>query len=391
MIAACALAASGAAADDDGRAQYPGWLADSYISVGIGHISYPFSREQLEPGQQVESIETPHAAVRLALLGHRFGRYFSAQLTYMRPVLWVRYKNVNGLEGSRTVWMNIAGFTGRVHAPLHGPLSMYAEGGLGIVTRSGFKVGDLQVVKDANYANLLLGGGLDYRLSPSWDLGIGATYSPPNTELRQPHTLMVSGGFTYTMRPLPEDRVAENARSAADFPANTLQIGYATSTFGTGVNRFVSAGAVPIFWGGNAVVRRGASLHYHRNVFHTRKVFSFDVGASVAYWRSDRDKATFYTASLFPVFQFTPLRTRGADFYIAYSLAGPTTLSRVSIDGWDTGRHFTFQDFMGVGMHLGRQRNVNAEVRIGHYSNGNLFPQNAGVTIPLTFNLGYAF
>ncbi|MBK6826807.1 MAG: acyloxyacyl hydrolase [Chitinophagaceae bacterium] len=28
-------------------------------------------------------------------------------------------------------------------------------------------------------------------------------------------------------------------------------------------------------------------------------------------------------------------------------------------------------------------------IRIAHYSNGNLFPQNDGVKIPLTFNLGY--
>jgi len=46
---------------------------------------------------------------------------------------------------------------------------------------------------------------------------------------------------------------------------------------------------------------------------------------------------------------------------------------------------------MGVGVFLGGSRNVNAEIRIAHYSNGNLFPRTAGVTIPLGFNVGYAF
>jgi hypothetical protein len=45
----------------------------------------------------------------------------------------------------------------------------------------------------------------------------------------------------------------------------------------------------------------------------------------------------------------------------------------------------------GAGVFLGRNRRVTAEVRIAHYSNGNLFPQNAGVTIPLGFYLGSTF
>ena len=105
----------------------------------------------------------------------------------------------------------------------------------------------------------------------------------------------------------------------------------------------------------------------------------------------DEDHASFTTLSAFPLFRFTPLRLRALDAYLDYSLAGPTLISRSAIDGQDTGRKFTFQDFMGIGVYVGSGRHVNVEVRIGHYSNGNLFPQNAGVSIPLTFNLGYAF
>jgi hypothetical protein len=46
---------------------------------------------------------------------------------------------------------------------------------------------------------------------------------------------------------------------------------------------------------------------------------------------------------------------------------------------------------MGIGIYSGKHRNINAEIKIGHYSNGDLFPQNNGVMTPLTFNLGYAF
>jgi hypothetical protein len=85
------------------------------------------------------------------------------------------------------------------------------------------------------------------------------------------------------------------------------------------------------------------------------------------------------------------LRTRPADLYFNYSAAGPTYLSALTIDDKKTGRHFTFQDFMGMGIFAGKNRNLNVEININHYSNGNIFPDNPGVKIPLTFNLGYAF
>jgi len=85
------------------------------------------------------------------------------------------------------------------------------------------------------------------------------------------------------------------------------------------------------------------------------------------------------------------VRTNPLEFYLSYSLAGPTLITRTIIDDEETGRRFTFQDFMNVGVFLGRTRRITAEVRITHYSNGNLFPQNPGVTIPLGFYLGSTF
>jgi hypothetical protein len=61
------------------------------------------------------------------------------------------------------------------------------------------------------------------------------------------------------------------------------------------------------------------------------------------------------------------------------------------MDGMKTGTNFTFRDEMGMGIFCGKKREINAEIRIAHYSNGNVFPPNNGVTIPLTFLLGYTF
>ena len=70
-------------------------------------------------------------------------------------------------------------------------------------------------------------------------------------------------------------------------------------------------------------------------------------------------------------------------------MAGPTFISKTKVDNVPLGRKFTFHDFMGIGVFAGKEKRVLGGIRIAHYSNGNLFPQNDGVKIPLTFNLGY--
>jgi len=236
---------------------------------------------------------------------------------------------------------------------------------------------------------VLVGGGVEYRLNPSWDLTAGLTLSPGKASVDQPRTLYSSGGIRYTMRALPPERVEAIRRSGFTFPRQVAYIEYSSGT-GYGVNDFVSR-TVPIFWGGHAKVDFGIAPHYERNVFHTRKVFALDVGASAGFYKTRQHNDRFFTLSAYPLFRFTFLRARLADMYFAYSLAGPTYISKIVLDGLDTGRHFTFQDFMGIGWFAGAERRLNIGVKINHYSNGNIFTQNAGVKIPLTFSIGYAF
>lgn len=374
----------------DVRTQYPLFLKNAYAGVNIGYINYPFSQLQLEPGFQAAEVRVPHAAVRVILYGRRFSKYLSAQINYMRPVGWVEYNNVNGDGKIHKVGMNVAGLTIRPQLPVSKRFSIYAEGGLGIITRGGFIIDGTVVVKDANYGSLLLGGGLEYHLEDRWTLLLGTAWSPANDRSKQPSTVFYSAGLNYNMRGLSKEKVDGNAASGYIFPKNLLQLGYSTNWLGYGVNNFVSK-KIPIFWGGNAQLRRGLTAHYQRNIFHTRKVFAFDFGASISWWSSNGNRDEFFTAAVFPQFRFTALRTRPADVYFNYSLAGPAYISKTIIDGKNTGRHFTFQDFMGMGSFIGKKRTMNAELRIAHYSNGNIFPFNEGVKVPLTFNLGWAF
>ena len=373
------------------RIQYPGALRNSYFGINIGAINYRFSAAQLEPGYTVEKVQVPPMAVRLVLFGHQFNKHLAAQITYMRPVDWVKYKNINGNTKSHSLWMNVAGLTVAAQLPLEKKFSLFAEAGLGIITRKGFSINNNPVVKSATYASLLSGVSLQCHLNKKWDLQLSAAWSPANSTVKQPATVFYSVGFNYYMRPLAKEKVEQNIKSGFRFPRQLIQIGFTTNGLGYGVNNAVSKGPIPIFWGGEAHLKQGISVNYQRNIFHAKKVFAFDWGITAGWWKSRDNNDEFYSFSLYPLLRFMTVRTKPLDLFFEYSVAGPSFISKTVIDNKETGKRFTFQDFMGMGIVAGKNRNMNAGIRIAHFSNGNIYPENDGVKVPLTFSIGYAF
>lgn len=374
------------------RTQLPFFLSNhTYFEANFSYVNYHFTNQQMEKGYTAESIHIPHAGVRLILYGYRFNKYLSAQLSYMRPVLWVKYRNVNGDQESHSMPTNVAGVTLKSQLPLKRNFSVYGEAGLGIITRSGFTINNITIVKNANYSGFLFSGGLEYRLNTILVFRAGSGWSPSYAKANQPATIFFSGGLAYNMHKLSATHVTENKNSGYIFPANLVQVGYTSNVLGYGANNFFSNKVFPIFWGGDVEVNKGISVHYQRNVFHGRKLFSLDWGTSFSVWESKIKKEKFYTLSLFPLFRFTAFHFNKTDLYFNYSVAGPTYISKTRIDNIETGKNFTFQDFMGMGIYTGKKRQINTEVRILHYSNGDLFPDNNGVKIPLTLNMGYTF
>ena len=387
-VATCASAQQ--AIPEDTRTQYPPYLINSYFTLDVGSIGYLFSSRQLEPGFQVESVEVPRLAVRVDLFGHHFTKHLSAQATYMRPVKFVAYHNVNGDAVTRKISTAYGGVTLVWDFPVNARLSAYGEGGLGVTSRSGFEIDGVTAVRRAHYGAGLLGAGLAYHATLNTDLIFGATYSPGRRSFAQPSARLFTMGLRYHTRPVPEATVEENRRAGFVFPANIVRLGYTTSLLTYGPNTLFSRW-VPIFWGGNVEASRGFTLDYEHNAFHTKKRFAFDLGASASYWNSNGHRDVFRTLSVYPLFRFFVARTRSADLYFNYSLAGPTYVSRAEINSNETGARFTFQDFMGFGAFLGEARRMNAEIGIKHFSNGNIFTTNASIKIPLTLTLGLTF
>ncbi len=178
------------------------------------------------------------------------------------------------------------------------------------------------------------------------------------------------------------------------FPLNRIEVGYFNNSYtgkNTSVNQYFSPPYLPVFWHSVLRVKNGYMLMYERNFYHTKKYVSLDWGASGASWTSQLLGNQFYTVALFLDLSVWFVRSKYADLYITYSIAGPTYMSRNRIDARDMGGNFIFQDTLGVGALLGTQKHVNVSVKIGHYSNGSLLPFNPGIDVPFIFSIGYAF
>jgi hypothetical protein len=276
------------------------------VAVNVGAVDYPFSPMQLRPGLIAESVETPHLAVRVVLFGHELTRHLSVQGSYLRPVDYVSFVNLNGDSAGHHVRVNFGSVTARVRLPVARRYSIYGEGGLAFTSRTGFTIDDAPAVTDGHFASPIVGGGIDYHVSSHWELTGGVTYTPGKEEIAQPRSLFTSAGFRYTMRRLTPEQLQAAADSPSVFPRQILQLEY-SSGVGHGVNELFSR-RIPIFWGGRARVDAGVAPHYERNVFHTRRVFSLDVGVSAGVYRTRGEADRFYTASVYPLLRWTFLR-----------------------------------------------------------------------------------
>lgn len=376
--------------DESAQTQYPAFLINSYFGIDIGSMRYLFTQRQLQPGFHAGSLQIPHLGVRVDLFGHRFFKYLSAQIVYMRPARFVTYRSINGDQIRHQVSEAIGGVTLSSSVPVTSHVSVYAEGGWGITSRSGFSINGQTVVKQARFGAGLFGAGFIYHVTRHVDLLLSATYSPGRRSFEQPSTRLFTTGIRYRIRPLAAAKVSKNLKAGFFFPANLIRVGVTSSAAGYGLNSFFST-VVPIFWGGHVRTGRGLTVDYQHNVFHTRTRFAFALGVSASYWTSLVQRDTFRTVSVYPLFRFMLFRTRPADIYATYSLAGPTYISRTQLDGQNVGARFTFQDFMAIGAFLGPGRRLDVELGIKHYSNGNIFPHNAAIRIPLTLTVGLAF
>ena len=383
----------------ESKTKLTNFLSKSYYSINFGGIFYPFSNENLIDGYKTETFSRNWFSGRL-LLGHKLTDDLALQFGTMRPASWFKYDNVNNVGYERSVWVNAWSLSLKKDFNLYKKTSFYAEAGIANLTRFGFSINDKVVYEDAHYVSLLYGFGVQHKLNDKWRLSLNGTFLPKSTKQNQPSISQVSLGFEYHLQQLDDEIAKEYALNDYFFPKNIFQVSYGTGAIGFGFNQFFGMSlpvgnfdsfGIPIFWVGQVKAKHSFSLTYQRLAFRTEKIFSLDWGVSVTAFQSELKKENVFAFSIFPVMRFYLLRKKTFDFYANYSLIGPTFLTKSNIDGFESGPKITYQDTMGFGVFFGKKRKYNFELRIMHYSNGNIFTGNDGVAIPLQFTLGKTF
>ena len=384
--------------DKKSKTKFTNFLAKSYYSINFGGIFYPFSNDNLQPGYATETFSRNWFSGRF-LLGYKITDNLSAQFGTMRPASWFKYDNVNNVGYENSVWINAWSLSLKNDFNINSKTSVYAEAGVANLTRIGFSIDDKVVYEDGHYASLIYSFGVQYWLSNKWRLTASGTFLPKSDKYNQPSISQANLGFEYHLQQVDDKTAEEYATNKYFFPNNILQVSYGNGGIGFGMNEFFSMNmqlgnfesfGIPVFWLGDVKAQHALSITYQRLIYRSEKIFSLDWGASATYFQS-RGGENVFAFSIFPVLRFYLLRRNSFDFYTNYSIIGPTYITQSSIDNFDTGTNVTYQDTMGFGVFFGKDRKYNFEMRIMHYSNGNIFVNNSGVAVPIQFTFGKTF
>ncbi len=380
--------------------QYSPFLAKTYYNFNFGAVFNNFSNENLAPGFDTATFRKNRFSGRF-LLGYKLNPKLGLQFGVLRPASWFSYENINNIGYKRTVWMNIWSLSLKQELSLSKKYSIYGELGIANESRVGFAIDNQSIYDDAHFANLIAGVGVSYRLSDTWSFLVNTTYLPKSTKYNQPAIVQASVGLNYNMQQIPKEKaILYKLDQTYFFPKQLIQVSYGTSALGFLPNRFFSMNltvgnsksiGIPIFWLGESKARHTFGVNYQRTAFRTQKSFSLDWGAGLTVFETQATREKVVALSVYPVLRFYVWRHPKFDMYTNYSIIGPTFISKKNIDHLETGPHLTYQDFMGIGAFVGKTRRLNLELKIMHYSNGNIFPENAGVAIPVLLTLGKTF
>ena len=376
------------------------FLSNFYYSINFGGIFYPFSNDNLIDGYSTETFSRNYFSGKIGF-GYKIKENLALQFGVIRPAAWFKYNNINNIGYERSVWINAWYLSLKKNINLDKKLSVFGEIGIANVTRVGFSINDNVIYPDTHFGSMLYGFGLNYKLNERWRLSLNGTFIPASKKDNQPSITQTSFGFEYHIQKIDDTlALAYENDTRYFFPDNILQVSYGNSEIGFGANKFFSMNikvgdfesfGIPVFWLGDVRAKHSFSITYQRLAFRTQKLFSLDWGISGTVFQTEAQKETVFAFSIFPTLRFYLLRKKGFDMYTNYSVIGPTFLTKSNIDALGTGPKTTFQDTMGLGVFFGEKREYNFELRIIHYSNGNIFTENSGVAIPIQFTLGKTF
>ena len=105
-----------------------------------------------------------------------------------------------------------------------------------------------------------------------------------------------------------------------------------------------------------------------------------NLGSGVAKWSTDRDHIYLYTIYITPKIWIINRPSFG--LFINISAGGITLLSKYGIKNRNLGSNFIFQDYIGIGVKIGKKKALEIALNFHHYSNANIVRPNPGFDVP---------
>ena len=144
----------------------------------------------------------------------------------------------------------------------------------------------------------------------------------------------------------------------------------------------------PLMWNARLKVDRSLIIGYEKSIYTSNQFFSLYAGVSSGLMKTIHPVMDdVYVLSSYLLARFYLINRPSFKTYILYSPAGPSMLSKNQFATTGFSNLFVFQNQFGIGWELDKNAKIGCFLKMYHYSNGDLFPVNGGIDIPLVFGV----
>lgn len=146
----------------------------------------------------------------------------------------------------------------------------------------------------------------------------------------------------------------------------------------------------PLMWNARLKVDRALLAGYEHPFYSYKKMLELYSGVSMGYLETTtKTEDQIGVVSAYLLARLYLIRSEVFSGYIIYSPAGPSLLSKSTFATTAFSNNFVFQNQFGVGASFGKNADTELFLKLYHYSNGDLFPVNGGIDIPIVLGLSF--
>lgn len=144
----------------------------------------------------------------------------------------------------------------------------------------------------------------------------------------------------------------------------------------------------PLMWTARLKVDRAIIAAYEKRIYKPWNYLEFYSGLSVGYLEKNQaHQDSISVISNYIMMRVYLMKTSFCGLFLLYSPAGPSFLSKKNFVKTGFSNRFVFQDQFGLGAEVKGRAHYEIFAKLYHFSNGDIFPINGGIDIPLMVGL----